>query len=185
MKRIEEIIIHESDSAFGSATIVKSWHTMPPPMGRGWRDIGYGVVITNGYWTSEMVRDKERWEFANGAIECGRPFDTDINVESNEVEAHCYGWNNRTIGCCMIGKNGVYTIDQFLKVRELLVGYLLPRFKLKPKNVMGHYEHDPHKTCPDIYMDSFREFLDDPRVISNLMCDVTRRKHNQLNLDRR
>jgi len=56
---------------------------------------------------------------------------------------------------------------------------------LKPKNVMGHYEHDPHKTCPDIYMDSFREFLDDPRVISNLMCDVTRRKHNQLNLDRR
>lgn len=169
-QKIEEIIIHTSDSPFGSAVMIKDWHTAKPPAGRGWNDIGYHLVVTNGFWNERTWRENKPWRFADGAIEAGRAFDTDPVMLPDEIGAHCYGWNGRTIGACLVGKHGQFTMPQLISIRDVLVHYLLPTFNLGPLNVKGHYEHDPSKTCPDVEMDLFRRFLVDHRLIDDLIA---------------
>jgi len=74
MRRIEEHIIHCSDSEFGDVIEIRHWHRQ-----RGWRDVGYHFVIRR-----------------DGEIELGRLLP--------EVGAHCKGRNTHSIGTCLIGK---------------------------------------------------------------------------------
>ena len=43
MREISKIILHCSDSEWGSASVIDQWHKE-----RGWTEIGYHYVITNG-----------------------------------------------------------------------------------------------------------------------------------------
>lgn len=82
MRRIDEIIIHCSDSPEGrndKAEDIRKWHKQ-----RGFNDIGYHYVID-----------------LDGTVEQGRPIE--------QAGAHCTGHNRNSIGICYIG--GAYWRD--------------------------------------------------------------------------
>ncbi|MCK5613780.1 N-acetylmuramoyl-L-alanine amidase, partial [Candidatus Pacearchaeota archaeon] len=93
----------------------------------------------------------------NGAIEIGRPIDGDMIVESEEKGAHAYGYNSDSIGVCLVGKER-FSPAQLSTLFDL-VSDLMVKFEIGPENVVGHYELDPRKSCPNIDMDAFRKLL--------------------------
>lgn len=81
MRAIKEIIIHCADTPEGrddKAADIKRWHTLQPPKGNGWKDIGYHYVID-----------------LDGTIEPGRPIE--------QAGSHCSGHNANSIGICYVG----------------------------------------------------------------------------------
>ena len=75
MRKINEIIVHCSDSVFGDVATIRQWH-----MQRGFSDIGYHYVIK-----------------ADGQLEYARPVE--------KMGAHCKGHNYHSIGICLIGRH--------------------------------------------------------------------------------
>jgi hypothetical protein len=147
MRPIRKIIVHCSDSGFGDAAIIRKWHTDPPPAGRGWKDIGYHIVILNGVRKSGNAYDESK----DGYIDTGRPL--------AEIGAHCEGHNADSIGICCIG------VDKFTeKQMDALyrqIGGLVHAFGLQVKDIFGHYEMDTAhgKTCPNMKMNDVRAIL--------------------------
>lgn len=148
MKKWKRIVIHISDSSWGSANEIRKWHVD----GNGWSDIGYQYVINNG-----KIKPNYYLDSMNGAVEIGRPIDGDMEAESNEKGAHAYGYNSDSIGICLIGKDKI-THAQIGALFDL-VSDLMLKFKIQHENVVGHYELDPRKTCPNFDMVSFRNLL--------------------------
>lgn len=148
MAEWKRIVIHCSDSAFGSASEIRGWHVN----GNGWSDIGYHYVINNGKVKSNFFIDS-----FDGSVEVGRIIDGDDFAEKNEIGAHAYGFNSTSIGICLIGVDR-FTPNQFGSLFNL-VSDLMKQFGIKPENVIGHYEIDPKKTCPNIKMNDFRTLL--------------------------
>ena len=152
MGKIERIIIHCSDSLFGNALMIDGWHK-----DRGWNGIGYNRVVLNGY--SDRTGDYDSfWSHLDGTIETGRPLDADRWLEADEVGAHAYGYNHTSIGICMIGQNGIFSPRQFITVRAMIED-MLCQWGLNVSAIVGHYELDDNKTCPDIHMDMFRDYI--------------------------
>ena len=160
-KTIDSIIIHCSDSDWGTAREIRKWHTDAPPNGRGWTDIGYQFVIMNG-------RPTPRQELAalDGSIECGRYLDEDNIIEPNELGIHALGYNDRSIGICLVGRSfegkKSFTIRQFDSLKEMLFE-LVKLHNIPVKNVLGHCETESGKsqgkTCPDFDVEDFRTWL--------------------------
>lgn len=161
--QIKRLVIHCSDSPFGNALLIDKWHKE-----RGFKMIGYHYVILNGFPSSHQLKSKQRWNFLDGSIECGRDLDTDLELEKNEVGAHAYGFNRESVGICLIGKEGKFTPRQFYTLR-ILLNELRGRFNLSTSAVVGHYELNPDKTCPDINMDHLRQYLNDYNKIALLL----------------
>jgi N-acetyl-anhydromuramyl-L-alanine amidase AmpD len=93
MRKINEIIIHHSDSdvkAHDDIRIIRKWHTEE----RGWRDVGYHYFIRK-----------------DGVIQRGRPLDV--------AGAHCVGHNRASIGICLSGEDN-FTDVQFCSLHGLL-----------------------------------------------------------------
>ena len=162
MSQIKRLVVHCSDSGFGNAFLVDEWHKE-----RGFRMIGYHYVILNGFPSSIQLRNKQRWNFLDGSIECGRNLDADPYLEKEEVGAHAYGFNRESVGICLIGKDGNFTPRQFYALRVLL-NELRQCFNLPTSAVVGHYEINPDKTCPDINMEHLRQYLVSPNSIAPL-----------------
>lgn len=82
----------------------------------------------------------------DGTVETGRHLD--------EVGAHVYGHNAKSIGICLIG-SGRYTSEQWVAL-DTLVEHLRELYPLA--KVKGHYQTDAGKTCPNFdvpgWMDS-------------------------------
>jgi hypothetical protein len=78
--------------------------------------------------------------------------------QDSEIGAHVAGRNSSSLGICLIGV-AEFTDLQLLAARKTLLA-LADRFGLQTSAILGHYE-DLHanKTCPNIPMDYFREFL--------------------------
>jgi len=124
MRKIDLIAIHCSATKTDQecdAAIINKWHRA-----RGWRKIGYHIVITR-----------------EGMVEKGRDLE--------EVGAHIKGHNTRSIGICMIGgldENGQpesnFTKEQWKTLDETVDG-LLERFG--DIEVAGHNEFS-NKACP-------------------------------------
>ncbi len=142
MREIKEIIIHCSDSLFGSMELINQWHKE-----RGWDGIGYHYVIGNAYPESVNFKSKEPMFAHDGFLEAGRPI--------VEIGAHCRGYNKNSIGICLIGKRN-FTWAQFSVLKKLIKD-----LKLAHNNpeIIGHYELYPGKTCPNINMVYLRERL--------------------------
>jgi len=140
---INLIVLHCSDSFYGSAVLIDKWHKE-----RGWRCIGYHFIILNGYPDEESFRLKRPKFWLDGTIEEGRPPDT--------PGAHVKGYNQNSIGICLIGKR------QFTQRQLLSLAKLLEKLKTDYPAVrlVGHYElikpGDTPKTCPNIDMEWFR-----------------------------
>ena len=95
---------------------------------KGWSDIGYHWVI-------------ER----DGLTVQGRA--------ESRIGAGVYGHNRDSIHICVVGRNR-YTTHQ----TESLIRLILEIIERHPiEEVLGHYESDLGKTCPNIDMDQFRE----------------------------
>jgi N-acetylmuramoyl-L-alanine amidase len=111
---------------------VKRWHTLPPPHGRGWRDIGYHYLIDR-----------------DGAVATGRPID--------QVGAHVQGHNTGTIGISLFGGEGSNEKDQFAdhftiaqnKALRTLIADL--QAEHGPLTVTGHNQYAA-KACPGFYV---------------------------------
>lgn len=132
MRTINRIIIHCSASDNPNETIedIRRFHTAPPPMGRGWRDVGYHFFIRK-----------------DGTVEPGRPVE--------KIGAHCFGANGDSIGICLSGLKS-FTEPQFNALRLTLAACQTrwPRATLHPHNEIDL----KGKTCPNFDITPFREF---------------------------
>jgi len=141
MKEIKKIIIHCSDSDFGSASVIDGWHKK-----RGWDGIGYHYVITNGI--QESCRKYKGSD--DGVIQEGR------NIEKQG--AHVRGHNSDSVGICLIGRHH-FTGKQMFDALPTLLNVLLSSYKLTPDNIFGHNEFNPEKTCPNFNVNDLRNLL--------------------------
>ena len=138
--------------------VFDEWHRK-----RGWSGVGYHFVVLNG----RPFVDVEYWEFLDGQIQPGRHLDDDPIFEDDEIGAHVAGRNRSSIGICLVGNKG-FTDNQLNKAK-ILLKHLTDHFDLSIDDVKGHYE-DPHttKTCPNIPMDHFREYMKDNISLNNM-----------------
>jgi N-acetylmuramoyl-L-alanine amidase len=139
------ITIHCSDTPptmdIGAAEIRK-WHTDAPPVGRGWKDIGYHLVIRR-----------------SGEVERGRAL--------NEQGAHVEGFNQDNVGICLVGGRpgnglpGLFTITQFDALQYQIDSLLMIYKTIRPWDIHGHYEFSSAKgkTCPNMDMKRVMQFL--------------------------
>jgi len=81
-----------------------------------------------------------------------------IGRDEIEVGAHVKGFNKNSIGIVLCGTNKFN--DKQIKTVISLIKELMIKYKLEPKDVLGHYELDKGgKTCPNIDMHAFRQQL--------------------------
>lgn len=132
-RRIDYIVVHCTDTPEGRNNTVediRQWHTMKPPKGRGWSDIGYHYVI-----------------YLDGSIHEGR----DVNL----VGAHVEGYNTNSIGICYVGgKSKDMTQNKDTRTdrqKMALLSILVDLRKLYPyAKIVGHRDLDKKgKTCPN------------------------------------
>ena len=133
---IHRIILHCSDSEFGSKKIIDGWHRE-----RGWSGIGYHYVINNGHPVSIHRKGfDQEWD---GKLEEGRPW--------HEAGAHAKGHNHDSLGICLIG-NHHFTFMQFYRLHVLIRSL---RIKYPIIEIVAHNLLNPHKTCPNFDVDKF------------------------------
>ena len=121
-----KVIIHCSDSSFGNASLIDSWHRA-----KGWDKIGYHFVILNG----DLYDTKSYDSFYDGLIETGRHL--------NEMGAHTKGHNKYSIAICLIGKSGKFTVAQLNSLEKLLI---ILKSKKGNLEVFQHSDFDNQKS---------------------------------------
>jgi hypothetical protein len=163
MSKVDTIFLHCSDSAFGEVLVVDQWHKQ-----RGWKRIGYHYIILNG----RPYKDVRYIEFLDGQVQPGHALNDDPIFTSNEIGTHVAGRNSTSIGICLIGTTK-FTNAQLLSARKVCLE-LVHRWQLSLASVKGHYE-DPHsgKTCPNIPMGHFRDFLADHASVDFLQSAIS------------
>ena len=144
MKKLKYCVIHTSDSSFGNSLLIDSWHKE-----KGWSKIGYHLVILNG-----NVKSRQYNPLFDGLLETGRSFDTDDYITKDERGAHVLGYNDVSIGICLIGKNGKYSPMQL----DTLANTMKSILKEYPWiEFVGHCDLDSRKPhCPGF---DVKEFL--------------------------
>lgn len=95
----------------------------------------------------------------DGAIEVARSL--------NKVGAAVFGMNKNSIQICMVGKDS-FSEDQMISTLKLVSG-LARQHGIHLYNVLGHYEVDANKTCPNIEMKLFRASLQAMREIQQFI----------------
>ncbi|WP_321312778.1 N-acetylmuramoyl-L-alanine amidase [Halarcobacter sp.] len=134
-KSYKGVVVHCSDSSFGNAQLIESWHKQ-----RGWQTIGYHLVILNG-----QIENNTYLEFMDGQIEAGRDWDI--------AGAHAKGFNDH-LGICLIGVDS-FTTNQFKMLTKVLKS-LMEKYNWSLKNILFHYEVSS-KTCPNFNKNWFFE----------------------------
>lgn len=118
LRMINKIIVHCADTPDGKNFTVKDidrWHKE-----RGWKGCGYHHIIR-----------------LDGIVENGRAIP--------EIGAHCQGYNENSIGICLIGRRE-FNANQLSTLRSLINYYL----KIFPQaEIYGHYELCHNKSCPN------------------------------------
>lgn len=138
-KETNYIIVHCSATPSGSVQTFRDYHVNH----NGWRDIGYHWVIGNGHGMPD------------GQIEPGR--------QELDSGAHCWGYNNCSIGICIVGDTDVTppTVSQYEMLVSKLV-QLCQKYMIPVKHIRGHREtvsgRTEGKTCPGkrVDMDKLR-----------------------------
>lgn len=124
------VVIHISDSGWGNAVEIDSWHRQ-----KGWAKIGYHFVILNG-----QISPNRHIAFFDGVIETGRPCDLDNVISPDEVGAHTLGYNQNSIGICLIGLPGRVTDAQMRSLKCLIQ---LIKTKIQDVQIFQHSDLDP------------------------------------------
>lgn len=127
MRYINKIIVHCTATEEGrSFTIedVKRWHTLPPPVGKGWRDVGYHYLV-----------------LLDGTVQRGRAI--------SQPGAHCYGQNAHSIGVCYVGglRDGKPADTRTDAQRRALLKLLANLTTMYRCHIFGHNDF-AQKDCP-------------------------------------
>jgi len=130
LRQIRRIVIHCSDSA-DSQDIGRDEITAWH-RARGFATIGYHSCIRR-----------------SGAIEIGRP--------ESEIGAHVQGHNADTLGVCVVGRKD-FTPAQMLALVTLVRSWMR-KYNIPADKVLGHYELDSGKSCPNLKMSDVRKAL--------------------------
>lgn len=136
---IDLIVLHCSALPYGDARLIDIDHRK-----KGWRKIGYHYVIHNCYPDRTHFQHKTPLIVMDGFVEVGRSLD--------EAGAHAKGFNWRAIGICLIG-NRYFTSAQFKSLQDVISKLHHHRIN---GDLVGHYELDSKKTCPNIDMRDLR-----------------------------
>lgn len=127
IRKIDKLILHVSDSRDDrnfDVFHVSRWHQgMNFPRSLTGLYCGYHYVITKA-----------------GEVQVGR--------FEHEVGAHCRGHNATSIGICWMGRND-FNKAQREAVIEVLAR-LCAMYGLETKQIFGHRELNPGKSCPNI-----------------------------------
>lgn len=142
---IDLIVWHCSDLSWGTVEGIRRYHTKF----NGWLDIGYHYVMHNGYRAHGAPYNEKD----DGYIYQGRAFMPDGRLAQG---SHAKGYNLRSIGFCWVGRTP--------SIRQVAAGAnatkaMLQVYGLEPRHVVGHYELDSSKTCPNYDMEAFRRLL--------------------------
>lgn len=182
-ENIRYLIIHCTDSAWGSLPAVTKWHTdKVEEGGRGWPDIGYHWLITNGYLGYAALKNKKRDAATDGAIFVGRDLDHD-GIPNEDQGAHCVGYNSNSLGICLVGQGiavanqndpdeifsgTTFTEAQFRSLTALCLR-LMKKYNIPVTNILGHREtasgKAAGKTCPDFDVAQLRASLSEMESI--------------------
>jgi len=129
------IVIHCSQTRPSQKEVdvrtIDKWHRL-----RGWLKIGYGGVIKR-----------------DGTYEQGR--------DDNAVQAHVKGYNHTSFGLCVVGganeEDWKLPEDNFTGEQwETLKAQLTRLVKLYPNaRIVGHYDLDKNKTCPNFDVQNY------------------------------
>ena len=129
------IVIHCSQTRPSQKEVdvrtIDKWHRL-----RGWLKIGYGGVIKR-----------------DGTYEQGR--------DDNAVQAHVKGYNHTSFGLCLVGganeEDWKLPEDNFTGEQwETLKVQLTRLVKLYPNaRIVGHYDLDKNKTCPNFDVQNY------------------------------
>lgn len=135
MRQIKKIVVHCTDSA-DSIDVgfreINEWHRQ-----RGWLSpsgisCGYHYIIRR-----------------NGTLERGRP--------DSEVGSHAQGHNSNSLGIVWVGQK---QMDPRQEATLLpVIRGLMNQYNVAIDNVVGHYELNGGKTCPNIDMNWLRAEL--------------------------
>jgi len=128
--QIKHIVIHCCDTPNDrevSAAEIHRWHSDPKPKGNGWSGIGYNDVICR----DGELQPARPWYWSGAHV---RDFDGDG-----------LGNNHDSIGICLIGRDQ-FTDEQFSTLTDRINDYLV---KFPGAEVVGHYQLDERKTCPN------------------------------------
>jgi hypothetical protein len=128
------IIIHHSDSDYGSAAIIDKWHR-----DRGFDELGYHFVIGNGTNSGD------------GQIEVGpRWVKQKWGAHDNALDNR---FNTNGIGICLVGDFNKTrpTLKQRRALLRLVV-YLMRTYHIPADRVLGHGETKVTQ-CPGRYLD--------------------------------
>lgn len=133
-ERTTHIIVHCSasrPSQFGDTKQAVDWIKSLHVEENGWRDIGYHHIIGR-----------------DGTVMAGRP--------ESDIGAHAWGYNQCSIGICLVGGHGGEANDPFSKhytqrqeaAFEVLIDELRERYpNISEENIMGHNRFAA-KACP-------------------------------------
>lgn len=139
--KVRYVVVHGSASYYGDVDTFESWHK-----DRGWAGIGYHWVITNCYPTYDDYKEKRPKLDYDGRIWKGR--------DEKFMGAHVHGYNNESIGICMVGNEGVYSAAQIRSCARLCTEIRLRYPTIL--SIKGHYEFTVLKTCPTLDMEYIR-----------------------------
>jgi N-acetylmuramoyl-L-alanine amidase len=124
------VVIHISDSGWGNAVAIDSWHRQ-----KGWSMIGYHFVILNG-----QIAPRRHISYFDGQVETGRPCDLDNVISPDEVGAHTLGYNQNSIGICLIALPGRITDAQLRSLKSIIQ---LIKTKIPEVQIYQHSDLDP------------------------------------------
>jgi hypothetical protein len=137
MAKLENLIIHCTDTLAGrsvSAEDIRRWHTAPPPIGNGWRQVGYTDMVHLGGQVERLVDNNEdgvvdTWEITNGV------------AGVNGVSRHIV-----YVGGKLLGKPADTRTEA---QKESLKSYVLSFLTAHPTVLIGgHRDYAKGKDCP-------------------------------------
>jgi len=135
------IVIHHSASRSGSAAAFDRYHRLK----RGWDELGYHFVITNGHGGPDgRVEVGPRWRKQKHGAHTGR-------TPGNE-------YNEHGIGICLVGTftSGMPTRAQLASLNDLLL-YLMRTHRISPADVIGH--RDAPCACTSCPGDAMHRYI--------------------------
>ncbi len=131
------IVIHHSESYYGSAAHIDKYHKS-----KGWDGLGYHFVINNGVYKNGYGRP-------DGFVEVG------YRWRGQKDGAHCRSngdrgnyWNKHTIGVCLVGDfDKTYPSKRQRQSLVKLVRFLQQRYNIPASQIKEHREIKP-TDCP-------------------------------------
>lgn len=138
MKQLTYLVIHCTATPQGMAVTskkIREWHTSPPPVGRGWKQVGY----------SDMIH-------LNGMLENLVPYNEDDVVQPREVTNGVTGYNTISRHVVYVGgmdednKNAkdTRTREQLLSLRN----YVFNVISHHPNILVAGHNQFANKACP-------------------------------------